>query len=444
LAASCSRSAASHKSCIRRGKRTPVAMSAADGKFHPPRWCRTPKDPSMRRQELMFVREESNSSTQPVVAAEISEKPVYTIGRNEKADARLRGDLASRMHAAVLQDDEGSKFLVDLKSTHGTYLGAKRLVPHVPVKWETGTTASFGSGETAEVLVLGPEPGAESASDSSPAPDAKRRKQGTDEDIEVIPGSSNAVFDLYGGLPEATQTECAPKPEAPRKSDPPIPVEADPRKIIFLDIDGVLRPLHSRQDAFQHARTIAINGARVPLLGKTEAKAGIDFWPGAMRALRQIVAKTGARIVLSSDWRKSEELKDGVRAQFDEYRMPPLYDQTPDLDAAAPGVLKALHSSFREKRCKEIRKWLKAHPTIERWIAIDDVDLSMPDKEAHLAPENYVGIFLDASYELVRCIPTSGLTMELARIAICLLNGVEVTEMMVSEAYGGTHVAAQF
>ena len=46
--------------------------------------------------------------------------------------------------------------------------------------------------------------------------------------------------------------------------------------------------LAGRQDAFQNTRTIEINGARVPLLGSSEAKAGVDFWPSAMRALRRL------------------------------------------------------------------------------------------------------------------------------------------------------------
>jgi len=250
-------------------------------------------------------------------------------------------------------------------------------------------------------------------------------------------GGTDALFDLYGGLPEATKSEYVPKPEVTQKLEPLLPVEEDPRKVLFLDIDGVLRPVHGRQDAFQNARTIEINGARVPLLGNSEAKAGIDFWPSAMRALRHIVSKTGVRIVLSSDWRKSDELKEGIGAQFDEYRMPALYDQTPDLDLAAPGVLKTLHSSFREKRCKEIRKWLRSHPKIERWVAIDDVDLSMPDKEASRATEGQSSVFLDAGQNFVRCNPTNGLTMELARIAIAFFNGLEVTEEMLSAAYGG-------
>jgi len=120
----------------------------------------------------------------------------------------------------------------------------------------------------------------------------------------------------------------------------------------------------------------------VPLLVNSEAKAGIDFWPTAMRALRHVAMKTGARLVLSSDWRKESVLKEGIDRAMEEYRMPPIYGETPDLDKITTGVIKALHSSFREKRCKEIRKWLRQHPKVACWVAIDDVDLSMPDKEA--------------------------------------------------------------
>lgn len=51
-------------------------------------------------------------------------------------------------------------------------------------------------------------------------------------------------------------------------------------------------------------------------------------------------------------------LKDGIASAFEEHGVPPLYSATPDLDQATPGVIKTLHSSFREKRCKE-RSWMR-------------------------------------------------------------------------------------
>jgi len=417
--------------------------------FKPPKWCRVPRDPARRKQVLSFIRQDSSggaATPQPVI--EVSDKAIYTIGRGDTVDVRLRGDLASRLHAAVLQDAEGHKYLVDLKSTHGSFVDAKRLTPYTPVKWGAGVTASFGSGPKAEVVVLGPTPAG--AGDSPPAKRARTASgagaggEGSDAAPAEADGKASAALaSLYEGLPEATKTEYTPKPEAPR-FEPLPPPEEDPAKVLFLDVDGVLRPLHSRQDAFQHARTIDIGGAKVPLLGNSEAKAGIDFWPSAMRALRYVIQKTGARIVLSSDWRKQEVLQEGIAQALEEYRMPPLYGATPDLDQATPGVIKALHSSFREKRCKEIRKWVAKHPKVTHWVAIDDVDLSLPDKDAQRDMQAVLrgggsslegSVFLDPCENFVRTNPQVGFTMELARLAVCLVSGLEVTEEFVDAAY---------
>lgn len=397
-------------------------------KYQPPSWCKPPRIPDDARQELRFLPGEASAAAPPRTL-ELSDKAVYTIGRSEGSDIQLTGELASRLHAAVLQDAKGAKFLVDLKSANGTFLASRRLAPHAPAPWPAGAVASFGDGPKAELAELSPPQGrAMPAADGGASPSAKRRRAG-----EEAPAPA---FSLYDDMPEAQVTVV---PVAQSKVEPAVPVEKDPTKIIFLDIDGCLRPLHSRTDAFKNAKTMEINGIRVPLLGSGEAKAGIDFWPSALRALKQLVQRTGARIVLSSDWRKAEELKDGIAAQFEEQGIPPLFGQTPDLDAVGAGVLKAIHSSFREKRCKEIRKWLKSHPKVLRWVAIDDIDLSQLDKEQLLAESSgssKASVFLDPGREFVRCNPTTGLTIELARIAACFLNGVEVTGEMLDAAYG--------
>ncbi|CAK0880662.1 unnamed protein product [Prorocentrum cordatum] len=334
-------------------------------KYQPPSWCKPPRNPDDARQELRFLPGEASAAAPPR-ALELSDRAVYTIGRSEGSDVQLKGELASRMHAAVLQDADGGKFLVDLKSANGTFLASRRLAPHAPEPWPAGAVASFGYGPKAELVELSPPVGraVPAAGGGGASPSAKRRRAGE----EAPAAAPAAAFSLYDDLPEARRLQRGWFEEA--RMEPAMPVERDPTKIIFLDIDGCLRPLHSRQDAFKNAKTMEINGIRVPLLGSGEAKAGIDFWPSALRALKQVVQKTGARIVLSSDWRKEEVLRDGIAAQFEEHRIPPLFGQTPDLDAVGVGVLKAIHTSFREKRCKEIRKWLKAHPKVTRWVAI--------------------------------------------------------------------------
>merc|ERR1712079_811660 len=108
----------------------------------------------------------------------------------------------------------------------------------------------------------------------------------------------------------------------------------------------------------------------------------------------------------------------GIAGALEEYRMPALYGETPDMDQATRGVIKALHTSFREKRCKEIRKWVSRNPKVQRWVAIDDIDLSLPDKEAQLdlmvrgSGSGEPSVFLDPNDIFVRTIPQVGLTTE--------------------------------
>eukprot|EP00440_Ansanella_granifera_P060896 gb/GFBE01066010.1/.p1 GENE.gb/GFBE01066010.1/~~gb/GFBE01066010.1/.p1 ORF type:complete len:411 (+),score=104.09 gb/GFBE01066010.1/:1-1233(+) len=398
--------------------------------FQKPPWCCAPRDPQLRRRLVdCFADKEAQDGRATPFTVEILDKAVYTIGRGPSADIQLRGDMASRLHAAVLQNAAGQKFLVDLKSANGTFLGGKKLPPHEPVEWKDGQSAHFGTGDKADIFVLRGQ-GGETAAEE---PEAKRPR--LSEDTAKTGPADDPLAALYGDLPDAT-VEAAPKKDVTHKLQPlPPPVE-DPSKILFLDVDGVLRPLHSRQDAFQNTKTIEINGRLVPLLGNSEAMAGVDFWPTAMRALRFIVQKTGARIVLSSDWRKDEMLKKGVCNSLEEYSIPPLYSQTPDMDSAAPGVIKTLHSSFREKRCKEIRKWLSKNPKVRYWCAIDDIDLSIPDKEAQRSRQNGAGVFLDMQENFVKTNPQHGLNMEVARLAICYLNGAPPTEEIFAAAYG--------
>eukprot|EP00439_Symbiodinium_sp_Y106_P069794 s7_g12.t1 len=247
--------------------------------------------------------------------------------------------------------------------------------------------ASFGFGPKAVFMVLG----SVEAEGSQPPPKKQRTVEKSEEEPDVeAPSSGDPMAALYGDLPEAAVVEAPKVVEVKRQPLPP-PAK-DPTKVIFLDIDGVLRPLHSRQDAFQNTRTIDIGGAKVPLLGSGEAKAGVDFWPSAMRALRFIVQKTEARIVLSSDWRKSDELKEGIQNAFEEHDIPALYSQTPDLDQATPG---ALRSGARDSE-----------------------------------------VFLDPDREFVKTNPIVGLTMDIAKLVICYINGTEPSEDLLTAVFG--------
>jgi len=221
-----------------------------------------------------------------------------------------------------------------------------------------------------------------------------------------------------------------------------IPPPREPKMIVFLDVYGVLRSVHGRTDFAPNIRTMEINGRRVALMGdgSNDNLAGIDFWPTAMHALRYLVQKTQAGVVLSSEWRKQEQLIEGVNNQLTEYAIPKLYGKTPDLDMKnVAGIVKALHANVREKRAKEIRKWLRQHPNIERWVAVDDMDLTAwtSDEALHLQSGSQEPMpFLDFGRDFVKCNPAVGLTMDLAKLAVAFLTGVEISAEDLVAAYG--------
>merc|ERR1719310_182541 len=97
---------------------------------------------------------------------------------------------------------------------------------------------------------------------------------------------------------EARQKEAA---TTLAKTNPSTLPKADLSKVIFLDVDGVLRP--ARAGGFE---AVAIDGVHAV---KADTS---DFFKTALEALRFVVVKTGAIIVMSSEWRRDDTLKAAV------------------------------------------------------------------------------------------------------------------------------------
>lgn len=120
--------------------------------------------------------------------------------------------------------------------------------------------------------------------------------------------------------------------------------------VIFLDIDGVLNSY----------RTIRRTAGGYVFVGNNQ-----------MKRLRRIVIETGAKVVLSSDWRynrddpkynsdflelEKELFKYGIR----------LYGFTPELPSAHRGM--------------EIDLWLKDHSEVNNFVILDDRTDIEPNK----------------------------------------------------------------
>lgn len=116
-------------------------------------------------------------------------------------------------------------------------------------------------------------------------------------------------------------------------------------KVIFLDIDGVLN------------------------FAQTEARApsgciGIASQP--LKHLRKIVQKTGARIVLSSTWRRGWSRDEEACSNDGKYLIGRLKRYGLHV------IDKTEHPTSAENRGCEIRNWLNRHPHVDKWIVLDD------------------------------------------------------------------------
>ena len=108
------------------------------------------------------------------------------------------------------------------------------------------------------------------------------------------------------------------------------------RTVVFLDVDGVL---HS--DVCQEM-----------------------FEPAPMSHLEQIVRGSAAVVCLSSSWRCSSWGVAEVNTQLARISLAAVVDRTPLCGFAT--------------RSDEILHWLSQHPAVERWVALDDIDLTHP------------------------------------------------------------------
>lgn len=166
-------------------------------------------------------------------------------------------------------------------------------------------------------------------------------------------------------------------------------------RTIFLDIDGVL------------------NDDNTCLKERTpEGYAGVES--KYIKVLKYIVDKTGAEIVLSSDWR-AEWHHNGKHGEDMRYLCKKLSDEGLTIADKTPGNVKGKGFSGRGL---EIAKYLKDHPEITDYVILDDndfFDFSDAPAKGHVVI-TVTGSYVTGRYRL-------GLTKEQADTAINILLG---------------------
>lgn len=139
-------------------------------------------------------------------------------------------------------------------------------------------------------------------------------------------------------------------------------------KVLFLDVDGVL----NCEETFKH---------------HTNSIIGIDPFMGLL--VNRIVEATGAKVVLSSSWRGSEENEANIERAIGTK----LFGRTPRF-------------SHFQIRGQEINKWISDYPQVRRYAILDD--------DADMLPSQMKNFF-KTSFK-------SGLTEDMAQRVINHLN----------------------
>ena len=143
-------------------------------------------------------------------------------------------------------------------------------------------------------------------------------------------------------------------------------------KYILLDFDGVLT-----SDDY----------TRMSVLGHRQANLfGVDFFdPTCIEALRYIIEKTGASVIISSSWR-----------DLGMDRLGKVW-----IHNSLPGELAGTTPEWILMKKDALLDWVDGHPE-DRYVVIDDADLDIPFQ--------------------VRTDPVTGLTSTEAEMAIKILN----------------------
>jgi methionine--tRNA ligase beta chain len=118
-------------------------------------------------------------------------------------------------------------------------------------------------------------------------------------------------------------------------------------KTIFLDIDGVLNVDYADRDQFGHI-----------------------FRDEYVQNLKEIIEKTGAKIVISSTWK--DKGIERMLALWKERNLPgEIIDVTPDCVDVCAATNIVYYDQV--KRGHEIKLWLDRHPEVTQYVIFDDI-----------------------------------------------------------------------
>jgi len=146
------------------------------------------------------------------------------------------------------------------------------------------------------------------------------------------------------------------------------------RKIVFLDVDGVLHPADGSHGMFA---------------------------PPCVQLLIRIIRETEADIVLSTSWRVLAQARKILLSHIAHWGLPPPIGCTPQAPASQQ------HAPLSSVcRAGEISTWLTSNRHLvdyPRWVAIDDLDMSSQLTPHMIHTDRHLGLTVqDAEWAIAR------------------------------------------
>ena len=149
-------------------------------------------------------------------------------------------------------------------------------------------------------------------------------------------------------------------------------------KVIFLDHDGVIclstewGSRYKKQKKWG-GRKLAMTTLEMPLDCRFD-----NFNQKAVKVLNEILEKTGAEIVVSSDWKRWATVEEmGEYYESKGVNKKPIAF-TPDLTECTVHGNDFMWSrdyDLEQTRAIEIKQYLYDHPEVTNWVAIDDLNM---------------------------------------------------------------------
>ena len=167
-------------------------------------------------------------------------------------------------------------------------------------------------------------------------------------------------------------------------------------KVIFLDNDGVICLSNNWGSRYKKwdkwgGKKLSMTMRDIPIEHRFD-----NFDPKAVKVLNEILEQTGAEIVVSSDWKKHatvEELGDYYELQGIAKRpiaATELFHYTNWLEEGF--VLDhdnfpwKREESLEQERHFEIKRWLRDHPGVTHWVAVDDLHMGIQVENSWRGP----------------------------------------------------------